>query len=85
MQVIGTAREGQWASQCRGIQRPEWGGGHVSASSWEGQIDCMHGTADTCALQECSAPVRGESFRGLFGAMGTGMHIAAEVRKVVDM
>jgi hypothetical protein len=45
----------------------------------------MHGTADTCALQECSAPVRGESFRGLFGAMGTGMHIAAEVRKVVDM
>lgn len=83
MHVIGAAREGQWACQCRCMQRPELGAGQVN--TWEGQADSMHGTAGTCTCQACSAPVSAAAFRGLCGAVGMGLHIPAVTRKAVGM
>lgn len=74
--MIGTAREG--TCECRCVQRPEWDGGHVSASAWEVQTCSMHVTAGACICQACSAPVSAPGFRGLIVAVGTEMSIPAD-------
>lgn len=74
--MIGTSREG--TCECGCVQRPEWDGGHVSTSAWEGQAGSVHVTADTCICQACSASVSAPAFRGTIVAVGTEMPIPAD-------